>query len=126
MPEAGTPLKAYKHTDYIVATADTPEGPFILTPNQRASLSLSAPGDADIMVDENGVDAYAVYNGWNNDHTLIVEKLTADFTDSLGADYTSGPVSPAKHEAPAMLQRNGYYYLMFGHTCCFCKEGAGA
>lgn len=57
---------------------------------------------------------------------MIVEKLTEDFTDSLGAEYVSQPVSPAKHEAPAMFQRNGYYYLMYGHTCCFCKEGASA
>lgn len=25
-----------------------------------------------------------------------------------------------------MFERNGYYYIGYGHTCCFCKEGAGA
>jgi hypothetical protein len=25
-----------------------------------------------------------------------------------------------------MFQRNGWYYFLFGHTCCFCKEGSGA
>ena len=55
-----------------------------------------------------------------------MEELTADFKDSLGADYRSPAVSPKSNEAPAVLQRGEYFYLMYGHTCCFCKEGAGA
>ena len=25
-----------------------------------------------------------------------------------------------------MFQRNGYYYMLYSHTCCFCREGSGA
>ena len=125
LPDGDTPLQAYGYAGYLVATSDGPEGPFV-TVNEAAALSEGAAGDADIFVDENGVDAYIVYNGWYNDHTISVEKLNDSFTDSLGADYNSGPVSGGKQEAPAMFQRNGYYYMLYGHTCCFCKEGAGA
>ena len=79
-----------------------------------------------MFVDSNGTDAYIVYNGWYNSHTLSVEKLNESFTDSLGKEFNSGYVGPHKMEAPAMFERNGYYYLLYGHTCCFCKEGSGA
>lgn len=108
-----------------MATSSVPQGPFTLI-NQAAALSEGAAGDADIFVDESGVDAYIVYNGWYNDHKISVEKLNEEFTDSLGADFNSGYVSPAKMEAPMMFKRNRYYYLLYGHTCCFCKEGSGA
>lgn len=102
LPDGDTPLSAYQDTGYVVATSSSPQGPFV-TLNEKASLSVNAPGDADILVDENGVDAYIVYNGWDNNHTLVVEKLNADFTDSLGAEYCSGGVAPAKNEAPAIF-----------------------
>lgn len=57
---------------------------------------------------------------------MSVEKLNDSFTDSLGAEFNSGYVGPKKMEAPAMFHRNGYYYMLYGHTCCFCKEGSGA
>ena len=25
-----------------------------------------------------------------------------------------------------MFERNGYYYLLYGHTCCFCRHGSNA
>jgi len=71
--------------------------------NEAADLSEGAAGDADIFVDENGTDAYIVYNGWYNDHTISVEKLNESFTDSLGSEFNSGPVSQNKMEAPAMF-----------------------
>ena len=92
LPDGNTPLAAYGQAGYVVATSDVPEGPFV-TVNQAASLSEGAAGDADIFVDDNGVDAYIVYNGWYNSHTISVEKLDANFTNSLGADYNSGAVS---------------------------------
>lgn len=60
-----------------------------------ATLSQGAAGDADIFVDENGVDAYIAYNGWFNSHTISVEKLNSSFTDSLGAEFNSGLISEA-------------------------------
>ena len=28
-------------------------------------------------------------------------------------------------EAPALFERNGTYYALFGHCCCFCYQGSG-
>jgi|TARA_B110000977_G_scaffold131713_1_gene167789 hypothetical protein len=28
-------------------------------------------------------------------------------------------------EAPAMFERSGIYYALFGHCCCFCYQGSG-
>jgi len=125
LPKAFSPLRAYHKTGYAVATSSSPQGPFTVI-KEKASLSQNAPGDADIFVDENGVDAYIAYNGWDNNHTLSIEKLNADWTDSLGPDFNSGPITDHKQEAPAMFQRNGWYYMLHGHTCCFCKHGSNA
>ena len=62
LPKALAPLFAYSETQYLVATSTDPQGPFDMT--GPASLSQTAPGDADVFVDSNGTDAYIVYNGW--------------------------------------------------------------
>ncbi len=67
MPDDSTPLKAYGKAGYTVATSPTPNGPFTLV-TEGAALSEGAAGDADIFVDDNGTEAYIVYNGWYNDH----------------------------------------------------------
>lgn len=102
LPDASTPLKAYGDAGYTVAISSSPTGPFTVI-NTAAALSEGAAGDAEIFVDENGVDAYIAYNGWYNDHTISIEKLNSEFTDSLGAEYNSGPISPGKNEAPVMF-----------------------
>jgi len=61
-----------------------------------------------------------------NNHKITIEKLTPDYTDSLGASASTGPISPAGNEAPMMLHRGSWYYLFFGPTCCFCHQGSGA
>ena len=30
------------------------------------------------------------------------------------------------NEAPILFSRRGWYYLLYGHTCCFCQPGSGA
>ena len=102
LPDYPTPLKAYGYSNYVTATSSSPSGPFEVV-NLAADLSEGAAGDAEIFVDENGVDAYIAYNGWYNNHTISVEKLNADFTNSLGAEYNSGPISPEHNEAPIMF-----------------------
>lgn len=67
LPDAFNPLRAYGKAGYTVATSDSPTGPFTIK-NEAAALSEGAAGDADIFVDENGIDAYIVYNGWYNSH----------------------------------------------------------
>lgn len=71
LPDANTALQAYGKTDYSVAVSDSPQGPFEFM--HKATLPQDALGDSEIFVDENGVDAYIIYNGWYNDHTLAVQ-----------------------------------------------------
>mmetsp|Transcript_550 Transcript_550/g.1303 ORF Transcript_550/g.1303 Transcript_550/m.1303 type:complete len:372 (-) Transcript_550:26-1141(-) len=123
LPNASRPLVAYPDAVYLVATSPTPAGPFT-TVNLAANIEVSGAGDFDIMVD--GDEAYLAYDAWGNNHQVIVEQLTDDFTDSLGALASTGPISPKGNEAPVMFKREGYYYLFYGATCCFCRMGSGA
>ena len=36
------------------------------------------------MVDPSDNQAYLAYDAWGNDHAIVIEKLTADYTDTLG------------------------------------------
>jgi len=126
LPEAPTPLAAYPHAGYVVATSRSPLGPFTVT-THRASVAYSGGGDLTLFVDprDSGA-AYIAYDAWENSHRVSIERLTDDYLDSLGNSSSTGLLSPASNEAPIMFLRAGFYYLLFGHTCCFCKAGAGS
>lgn len=124
--QCSRPINAYPTAGLMVATSDSPAGPFAVVP-PRANLGVEGAGDFVTFVDKsNPFDAYVAYDAWTNDHKIVIEKLTADFLDSLGSAATTGELSQSKQEAPVLFQRGSYYYLMFGHTCCFCREGGGA
>merc|ERR1712117_452686 len=80
------------------------------------------------MIDPNDEDgtAYIAYDAWGNNHAVLVEQLTPDYHDSLGAAATSGQISPINNEAPILFERRGWYYLLYGHTCCFCEVGVAS
>ena len=65
--------------------------------------------------------------GTNQLTHIRVEKLTSDYlssTKEASAIFTppSGKLHPGgADEAPSMFYRNGYYYIMFGHGCCFAR-----
>ncbi len=113
----------------MVASSTSPTGPFTLV-RQRASVEHKGGGDMTLMVleaAESGSgrrEAYISYDAWENEHTQVIERLNDQFTDSLGAAASSGPVSPPNNEAPILFHRRGWFYLLFGNTCCFCREGA--
>jgi len=127
LPNATIPLESYPDAMYIVASSKTPEGPFLVT-TENVAIEQSGAGDFSILVDETVTPntAYLAYDSWGTNHQIVVEQLTADFTNSLGAAASSGTLTPENNEAPILFQRKGWYYLLYGHTCCFCKEGAGA
>ena len=120
-----TPLKAYPHAVYMVGVSRTPTGPFSIV-NTNASVAASGGGDFTLMVDSASGDAFIAYDAWSDGHAVRIERLTPDFRDSLGAAQGTGPISPKNNEAPIMFERFGVYYLLFGHTCCFCSGGAGS
>ena len=80
------------------------------------------------MIDPNDPEdaAYIAYDAWGNNHAVLVEKLTPDYHDSMGSEAASEVISPIGNEAPILFKRKGWYYLMYGHTCCFCEPGSGA
>ena len=42
----------------------------------------------------------------------------------IGRGCGNSGLLPNPGEAPAMLKRNGTYYVVYGHTCCYCKAGS--
>ena len=126
LSNATTPLAAYPDAAYIVASSSSPDGPFEII-NEHANVAYQGAGDFSLMQDpSNPSTAYIAYDSWETDHTITVEQLTADFTDSMGLKSSSGLISQTNVEAPVLFQHGDYYYLLFGHICCFCKEGGGA
>ena len=110
---------------FASAVSETPEGPFRVV-RPKIELVGSTPGDHNLFVDDDGA-GYVVYTdiaGQGHDrHAMTVERLTDDFTASTreGSDVLDRRV-----EAPAMFKRDGLYYVVFGHTCCFGPDGADA
>ena len=62
----------------------------------------------------------------DNGHSVVVEQLNEELTDTMQPARSSGDVSAPDNEAPLFFERRGWYYLAFGHVCCFCAEGGGA
>ena len=119
------PYGAYRDSAYyVVAASSSPSGPFDEIITLQVNTAVTGAGDFEIFVE--GDKAYLAYDAWGNNHQVVVEQLTANFVDSLGNSTTSGPISPEGYEAPVLFKRNGWYYLHYGPTCCFCRFGSGA
>lgn len=126
LPEASTPLEAYPNAGFVVSVSKSPEGPFRVV-TARAAVAYSGGGDLALFVDPHGFGAaYVAYDAWQNGHSVSIERLTDDYHDSLGNTTSPGLLSPSGNEAPILFERHGAYYLLYGHTCCFCTAGAGS
>lgn len=120
-----TPLSAYPDASLLVASSSSPGGPFEVV-TEKVMLNQTGAGDFDLMVDKNAPHAaYIAYDAWGNDHAVLIEQLNPSFTDTLTGGSPTEPLSPTNNEAPVLFQRGSYYYLLYGHTCCFCREGGG-
>ena len=120
LPPARTPLAAYPNATYLVAQSDTAEGPFEVV-NDQPGLVYEGAGDATLAVDKDTGEVFIAYDAWSNGHRISVERLTPDYLKSTGEETNSGFLSKKKHEAPLLFQRDDTWYLMYGHTCCFCR-----
>jgi hypothetical protein len=47
-------------------------------------------------------------------HQMSVEKLTPDYTGTLGAQFNSGYFGKSFVEAPSFFRRGAVYYAVFG------------
>lgn len=125
-----TPVRSYQHNiSAVVGKSSSPVGPFRIV-NLWAKLQVDFVGDFALLVDPHDPSsAYIAYDAWNNGHRVRIEKLSDDWTESAAlsnATLSTGDLSEADVEAPILFERNGWYYLLYGSTCCFCAEGGGA
>jgi beta-xylosidase len=124
---ADSPLAAYPNATYLVASSPYPFGPFT-TVREAAEMGATGGGDFTLLVDTDGGSAYIAYDAWSNNHKVGIEQLSTDFTNSMGSEHnhSTGPISRAGNEAPILFSRKGWYYLLYGPTCCFCTPGSGS
>eukprot|EP00039_Didymoeca_costata_P030244 m.28605 g.28605 ORF g.28605 m.28605 type:complete len:471 (-) comp8015_c0_seq2:119-1531(-) len=130
------------YAGYAVFTSEAPQGPFTLR-NTRMNITRLCPGpvatkpcgqaqggagDFDVVVDKNGA-GYIIYSA---QFYMGIEKLTDDFLYSTGANASVmgglfGETMFPEYftEAPVLFERQGTYYALFGHCCCFCYQGSG-
>ena len=107
---------------YGVATSSNAEGPFVVV-NHNVQLQFTDNGDEGLFVDDDGT-AYIIYTTLSRGHSISIERLSADYTTSLGANASSGIFGESFVEAPALFKRNGIYYATFGSCCCYCGSGS--
>jgi beta-xylosidase len=114
---------------YVVATSQTPDGQFTVVNTKVQTLEYGNPGDFALFVDDNDNEkstAYIAYNSFDNLHRIQIEQLTFNYTETLGKEATTGPLTPINNEAPILFKRYGYYYLLFGECCCLCRSGSNS
>lgn len=104
-----------------VATSEKPEGPFTIR-ETNAKVRNPRPGDHGLFVDDDGT-GYLAYTSIGLGHGIAVEKLNDDY---LSSSMECSEILSAGCEAPAMIKRNGTYYVFFDSCCCFCPQGSGA
>ena len=112
---------------YRVFTSASPLGPFAETVEPRLAVNSNAPvaglnnGDHDLFVDDDAT-AYIAYTDWKSGGAIMIEKLNREYTSGAGAcvKVTSGHT-----EAPALLKRNGKYYLLYSDPNCGYCAGTG-
>ena len=123
-----TPLQSYMtNISTVVGKSTSPLGPFRIAAPPIEMRNLQVGGVGDFALISAGDKAYIAYDAWDNGHRVRVEQLNDDWTASMpGAAFTTGDLSEKDVEAPMLFQRDGWYYLIYGSTCCFCAEGGGA
>eukprot|EP01090_Pellita_catalonica_P016055 TRINITY_DN4502_c0_g1_i1.p1 TRINITY_DN4502_c0_g1~~TRINITY_DN4502_c0_g1_i1.p1 ORF type:complete len:321 (-),score=22.84 TRINITY_DN4502_c0_g1_i1:40-1002(-) len=112
--------KSFLASSYLAATSSNLAGPYTVQ-SEHIKTKYTLGGDFDIFVEDNV--AYLIYTSLEKNHQISIERLTPDYLASTFA--TSGLFGKSPSEAPAMFKRNGVYFALFGHTCCFCEEGSG-
>jgi Glycosyl hydrolases family 43 len=114
--------ESFSNSFYGVATSNNPAGPFTVV-NKNVALQFQDNGDEGLFVDDDGV-AYVIYTTLSRGHSISIERLSADYLSSLGANASSGIFGESFVEAPALFKRRGIYYAVFGSCCCYCGSGS--
>lgn len=106
-------------------TAPTPAGPYKRVRNQVNTSNAANCGDFHLFVDPADNTPYVI-QGCN--YKMFIERLLPNMLDSAGDITPTGRYEFSEYfiEAPALFFRNGVYYAVFGHCCCYCFQGSGA
>ncbi len=112
---------------YRVLTSSKPIGPFTEISEPTLAFNSSAPagglnnGDHDIFVDSDDI-AYIAYTDVRAGGKIVIEKLNADYTSGTGESVN---VTASKTESPALMKRNGKYYILYSDPDCVYCVGSG-
>jgi hypothetical protein len=110
---------------YVTSTSPSPFGPFTGFATTNVTDGTWSGGDFHLFT--SGTQGYVVWTGMSGgaglDHKIRISKLTPDFLSATGDEPYM--FSEVFNEAPAVIQRNGVWYALFGHCCCFCEQGSG-
>jgi len=112
-------------TLYLTATSSSIDGPFTIA-QVSVPMFYNNSADNNLFVDDDG-NAYIAHTCRSCGTHIIVERLSSDYTYSLGySDPTmrSDPIGPGLTEAPALFKYQNSYYLSMAHLCCYCTTGA--
>jgi hypothetical protein len=121
-PLISTLIALQLNTSLLVAESKTPLGPFEVV-NSAVELRYSSPGDFALVVDDRSGDAFIAYMAFETWDAITLEQLSADYRSTI--PYTNtGLLTPQNQQSPMMFKRGDTYYLTYGDTCCFCKEGS--
>eukprot|EP01047_Picozoa_sp_COSAG01_P018073 COSAG01_NODE_971_length_12373_cov_114.625957_5_plen_820_part_00 len=114
---------------WMVGVSDSPDGPFRYS--GAVTGRFADGGDFDLLVDRDS-SAYILYTSTAQGHRMSVEQLSDDYLRPIGQGNGEGPSNTSSGlfgaefvEAPAIFQRRGVYYAMFGKCCCMCAQGTG-
>ena len=111
--------------EYVVATSDSPEGPFSFS-NMAQPANFSGLGDFALFLDDDGtafaVITHLVHGAGPRD--MIVFQLNGSFTGFTGV--RTGVLPGQKLvEAPSFFKRGGVYYILLGGCTCMGLYGGG-
>jgi hypothetical protein len=121
-------INAYDNqVGYHVFTSTSPIGPFTetavptLADTSNAAVGGLNNGDHCLFVDDDGT-AYIAYTDWLAGGAIMVEQLNAAYTSGTGAFVQ---VTAGSTEAPALMKRNGTYYILYSNPNCGYCAGTG-
>ena len=116
------------YAGYAAYTAPHPAGPYtrardiVNTSMQNATEQC---GDFHLFIDPADGTPYLIAGcGFH----MWIERLLPNMLDSAGDTSPAGRYLFSEYfiEAPALFFREGMYYAVFGHCCCYCYQGSGA
>jgi hypothetical protein len=115
---------------YISSVAPTAFGPF--TDFQRSNVTDATWSGGDFHLFNDGLQGYIIWTGMSSlpgqDHKIRISKLTSDWRGATADKpfmFDADAPTTTFNEAPSIFERNGVWYALFGHCCCFCMQGSG-